>query len=170
MKVTCTHSINKICSDTMLSYLKSKTTCSETLCKISKFHLISWCGNFEERHSFRIVSDESSETMRKLRLSSKFHARKLGAISVFYAVKVVFWTSYSIETYVMLIQSNVYFTPRFTSKCLTLSSCFSFAREINLGRNIFFHIAVQTSVISTASVHITIPKLLTIMKNKAVPF
>ena len=33
---------------------------------------ISWHGNFVERHSFRIVSGESPETMRKLCLSTKF--------------------------------------------------------------------------------------------------
>ena len=27
-------------------------------CKIPKFHLISWCGNFAETHSFRRVSGE----------------------------------------------------------------------------------------------------------------
>ena len=40
--------------------------------KIPKFHLISWRGNFEERHSFGIVLEESPETMQKLCLSSKF--------------------------------------------------------------------------------------------------
>ena len=40
--------------------------------KIPYFHLISWCGNFMERHSFRIVSGDSPETMRKLCLSTKF--------------------------------------------------------------------------------------------------
>ena len=39
-----------------------------TLRKISSFHLNCWCGNFVERHSFRIVS----ETMEKLCLSEKF--------------------------------------------------------------------------------------------------
>ena len=37
-----------------------------------KFRLISWCGNFVERHSFRIVSGDSPEAMRKLYLSTKF--------------------------------------------------------------------------------------------------
>ena len=31
-----------------------------TLCKIPKFHLISWCGNFMERHSFRRILGDSS--------------------------------------------------------------------------------------------------------------
>ena len=43
-----------------------------TLRKIPQFHLISWCGNFVERHSFRIVSGETPETMRKLCLSTEF--------------------------------------------------------------------------------------------------
>ena len=36
------------------------------------WHLISWCGNFVERHSFRKASGESPETLRKLCLSTKF--------------------------------------------------------------------------------------------------
>ena len=40
--------------------------CQPPLCKIPYFYLISWCGNFVERHSFRIVSGESPKTMRKL--------------------------------------------------------------------------------------------------------
>ena len=36
---------------------------SSTLRKIPHFHLISWCGNFAERHSFRRVSGESPKTM-----------------------------------------------------------------------------------------------------------
>ena len=34
----------------------------QPLRKIPKFHLISWCGNFEERNSFRIVSGESPKS------------------------------------------------------------------------------------------------------------
>ena len=44
----------------------------QTLRKIPKFHLISLCGNFVERHSFRRVLGESPETLRKLCLSTKF--------------------------------------------------------------------------------------------------
>ena len=43
-----------------------------SLLKIPKFYLIFWSGNFWERYSFRIVSGESPETMRKLCLSLKF--------------------------------------------------------------------------------------------------
>ena len=40
--------------------------------KMPQSHLISWCRNFVERYSFRIVLGESPETMRKLCLSTKF--------------------------------------------------------------------------------------------------
>ena len=60
-----------------------------SLRKILKFHLMSWCGNFVERHSLRIVSGDSPETMRKLCLSTNFHTMKLGEITVFYTVCVV---------------------------------------------------------------------------------
>ena len=45
-----------------------------------------WCINFVERHSFRIASGDSPETLRKLYLSTKFHTRKLGEITLFFAV------------------------------------------------------------------------------------
>ena len=37
-----------------------------------QFHLISWCGNFMENHSFRIVSVDSHKTIQKLCFSTKF--------------------------------------------------------------------------------------------------
>ena len=40
--------------------------------KITKFHLILLCGNFVEGHSFRRVSSDCPETLRKLCLSKKF--------------------------------------------------------------------------------------------------
>ena len=43
-----------------------------TLCEIPKFHLISWCENFVEAHSFRRVSGDSPETLQKLYFSTKF--------------------------------------------------------------------------------------------------
>ena len=43
--------------------------------KVPQFHLISWCENFVERHSFRKVS--GAET-------ASFH--KTGEITVFFAV------------------------------------------------------------------------------------
>ena len=48
-----------------------------TLRKIPWFHLISWCGNFVERNSFRIVSGDSPETMWKLCLSTKFSHQEI---------------------------------------------------------------------------------------------
>ena len=55
----------------------------KTLHKIPSFHLTSWCGNFVERHSFRIVSGDSPETV----FPQNFHTMKLGEITVFYVVK-----------------------------------------------------------------------------------
>ena len=40
-------------------------------------HLIPWFGNFVVKHSFRIVSGESPETMRKLCLSTKFSHQEI---------------------------------------------------------------------------------------------
>ena len=40
--------------------------------KNAQYKYFSWCGNFVERHRFRIVWGESPETMRKLHLSRKF--------------------------------------------------------------------------------------------------
>ena len=41
-----------------------------------------------ERHSFRVVSGESPETKRNCALPQNFHTRKLGEITLFYAVIV----------------------------------------------------------------------------------
>ena len=59
----------KICSPQ--SWLKECTA------KIPQFHLISWCGNFVERHSFSIVSGVPPKNMRKLCLSTKFPHQKI---------------------------------------------------------------------------------------------
>ena len=56
--------------------------------KYRNFNLISWCGNFTERHSFCIVSGDSPETLRKLYLSAKFPHRKSVQITVIFAVIV----------------------------------------------------------------------------------
>ena len=56
-----------------------------TLHKIPQFHLISWCGNFIERNSFR----KSPKFMPKFCLSTNFHTRKLQEITVFYAVQLI---------------------------------------------------------------------------------
>ena len=49
----------------------------QSLRRMTYFHLIFQCGNFVERHSFRIVQSESLETMRKLCLSTKFPRQKI---------------------------------------------------------------------------------------------
>ena len=54
-----------------------KSNLKFSLRKIPWFHLISWCGNFAARHSFRIVSEDLPETMRKLYLSTKFPHQKI---------------------------------------------------------------------------------------------
>ena len=51
------------------------------------FHLISWYENFAIRHSFRIVLDDSHETLRKVCLSTKFRTTKLGEVTEIYVVK-----------------------------------------------------------------------------------
>ena len=48
-----------------------------TLPKMPQFPLIFWCGNFVERHSFRIVLVSSPETMRRVCLSTKFLHQKI---------------------------------------------------------------------------------------------
>ena len=45
--------------------------------KILLFHLISWCENFVESHSLRIVLGDSPETIRKLCLSTKFFGQEI---------------------------------------------------------------------------------------------
>ena len=50
---------------------------NKSLCKIPQIYLISWCGNFMERHSFRIVLGHLPETMGKLCLSTQFPHQKI---------------------------------------------------------------------------------------------
>ena len=50
-----------------------------SLRKIQAFHLISWCGNLVERHSFRILCGNCA-------FPQNFHTGKFGEISVFYAM------------------------------------------------------------------------------------
>ena len=45
---------------------------NKVLCKIPKFHRISWCGNFLGKHSYCRASGEPPETLRKLCFSTKF--------------------------------------------------------------------------------------------------
>ena len=55
--------------------------------KLPHFHLISWYGNFVERHSFRIVSNHP-KLCGNCAFPQNFHTRKLGEITVLYAVPV----------------------------------------------------------------------------------
>ena len=48
-----------------------------SMCKIPKFHLISWCGNFVKTHSFRRVSGDSSETLQKLCIFTKYKNQEI---------------------------------------------------------------------------------------------
>ena len=48
-----------------------------SLRKTSKFHLISCCGNFLERHSLRVVSGDLPGTMRKMCLSTKLPRQEI---------------------------------------------------------------------------------------------
>ena len=57
-----------------------------TLRKMPYFHLISSCRNFVERHSFRIVSGESPETVGELCLSKKFWHQEIRWSYGIYAV------------------------------------------------------------------------------------
>ena len=57
--------------------------------KISQFHLISFCGNFVERHSTRKVSGESPKLCGYCASPQNFHIRKLGGITVVYIVKTL---------------------------------------------------------------------------------
>ena len=54
----------------------------QKLRKIPKFHLICWCGNSLETHSF-------------CRVSTKFPHQELGETAAFYALKAVFFSFYS---------------------------------------------------------------------------
>ena len=61
--------------------------CKDSLRKIPKFHLISWCGNFVETHSFRrVLGDSHQELYGNCAFPHYYHTRKLGKIMVFYAV------------------------------------------------------------------------------------
>ena len=72
-----TFSVNRFSKNVNFFFLIRRTTSlfpfllCETLRKILQFYLISWCRNFSERHSFHSVSDDSPETLWKLRLFVK---------------------------------------------------------------------------------------------------
>ena len=58
----------------------------KSLRKIPQFHLICWCGDFVQRHSFRIASGDWPKLCGSCAFLQDFHTRKLGEIKVFYAV------------------------------------------------------------------------------------
>ena len=51
--------------------------------QMPKFHLILWCENFVEIHSFRSVSGD--ETLGNWAFPQNFYSQELAEISVFYA-------------------------------------------------------------------------------------
>ena len=57
----------------MLFFVLGHWVCLHTLHKIPWFHLVSWCGSFRANHT-------------KIAFPQIFHTRKLGEISVFYAI------------------------------------------------------------------------------------
>ena len=76
-------------------------TSNMPLRKMPLFHLISWRGNFVERHSFRtrklgeittfyavISSSERSKSLQKLLFPSNFYTRELSKIKIYHAVNV----------------------------------------------------------------------------------
>ena len=73
--------------------------------KVPKFPLISWCGNFVERHSFGNCT-----------FPQNFDNRKLGEISVFYAVVKLNLTYCLFSlSFVILCRSIVFFFKSFWS-------------------------------------------------------
>ena len=57
-----------------------------SLRKIPLFHLIFWYEHFAEMHSFHSVLGELPETLQKCAFPQNFHIKKLGKISIFYAI------------------------------------------------------------------------------------
>ena len=69
------------------------------LCKMCQIHknitakntVISWCGNFVERHNFRIVSGFRQKLCGNCGFPQNIHTRKLREITLFFAVYVLKW-------------------------------------------------------------------------------
>ena len=59
-----------------------------TLSKIPQFHLISWCGNFVERHSLPKFCAIRPKLCGNCILPQSCHTRKLSEITVFFALWV----------------------------------------------------------------------------------
>ena len=87
-----------------------------------------------ERDSFRIVSGESPETMRKLCLSTKFSHQKLGEVTVFFAVSIYMLSRSAMTSIHLVLRSSdlniitldiLYFHVRiFSNFCQTKSRCY----------------------------------------------
>ena len=87
-----------------------------------------------ERHSFRIVSGESLETMRKLCLSTKFSHLKLGEVTVFFAVSIYMLSRSAMTSIHLVLRSSdlniiildiLYFHVRiFSNFCQTERRCY----------------------------------------------
>ena len=89
------------------------------LVEIPKFHLISWCGNFEERHNFHRVLRNSSEISRNCAFPQNFHPHQdLVKILVFYAVKVC----YSYFDCLKLVLKVYKWISKFLRVCLILTT------------------------------------------------
>ena len=105
-----------------------------------------------ERHSFRIVSGDSAETMRKLCLSTKFHTRKVGEITAFYAVK-----------YLILLKIQYYdayhrgLSPMVYKVFVKKSSASNISSSVVISHVMLWH--CNEVVISTAQLHLTKPEL-----------
>ena len=61
--------------------------------KNTKFHLISWCGGFVERHSLNIVLGDFPNICGNCAFPQTFHPRKFGEIMLFFVVHGSIWTN-----------------------------------------------------------------------------
>ena len=59
---------------------------NRTLRKVPKFHLISWCGNFKEMHSFAEFRAYRPKICGNNAFPQNFYISKLDESSVFYTV------------------------------------------------------------------------------------
>ena len=67
-------------------FIRQPYSLKQSLHKILRFHIISWCQNFMETQSYCRVSGDLPEILRKLRVSTEFLCQEIGWITVFYAV------------------------------------------------------------------------------------
>ena len=116
--------------------------------KIPKFHLIAWCGNFEERYSFRIVLAIRPKLSWNCAFPQNFHTRKLDEISVFDAVgiTVFFYIGPS-----WCYNKSYYYRSRLPEITWGKKFCFCFRYHTNQQQflNIFFFINHQKYIAQT---------------------